>query len=123
MFSTFTADVQSIVNEQLPEQPAPTERKERTCASTATAGRVTSRRNLEEYVDHELPQSGRSLRSCWTGAVWDGLIKCGLVKGLEKIVHRSVISPPFANVNQDRPKALATVHGYLNEGDIRYYGR
>jgi protoporphyrinogen oxidase len=61
----------------------------------------------------------------WIEPTIDGLIKCGLVRRREEVVHRSVIFAPFANVifDQDRPKALATVHGYLNEVGIRYCGR
>jgi len=61
----------------------------------------------------------------WIEPTIDGLIKCGLVRGREEVVHRSVIFAPFANVifDYDRPKALATVHGYLNDVGIRYCGR
>ena len=61
----------------------------------------------------------------WIEPTIDGLIQCGLVRGREEVIHRSVIFAPFANVifDQDRPKALATVHGYLDEVGIRYCGR
>jgi protoporphyrinogen oxidase len=61
----------------------------------------------------------------WIEPTIDGLIKCGLIGGREEVVHRSVIFAPFANVifDHDRPKALATVHGYLNDVGIRYCGR
>ena len=66
----------------------------------------------------------RPLRGDWIEPAIDGLIKCRLVKGREEIVHRSVIFAPFANVifDQERPKALPTLHGYLNEVCIRYCG-
>lgn len=61
----------------------------------------------------------------WIEPTIDGLIKCGLVKDRAEIIHRSVIFVPFANVifDHDRPKALATVHGYLDDIGIGYCGR
>lgn len=67
----------------------------------------------------------RSKPEDWIEPTIDGLIKCGLVKGREEVIHRSVIFAPFANVifDHDRPKALAIVHSYLDEVGIRYCGR
>lgn len=61
----------------------------------------------------------------WIEPTIDGLIKCGLVNNREEIVHKSVIFAPFANVifDQDRPKALKTVHGFLDDVGIGYCGR
>jgi protoporphyrinogen oxidase len=61
----------------------------------------------------------------WIEPTVDGLIACGLVERREEIVHRSVIFAPFANVifDHDRPQALATVHGYLDDVGIGYCGR
>jgi protoporphyrinogen oxidase len=61
----------------------------------------------------------------WIEPTIDGLLKCGLVHSRDEVVHRSVIFAPFANVifDQDRPNALATVHGFLDDVGIRYCGR
>jgi protoporphyrinogen oxidase len=61
----------------------------------------------------------------WIEPTIDGLIDCGLVKDRQEVVHRSVIFTPFANVifDYDRPAALATVHGYLDDIGIGYCGR
>jgi len=57
--------------------------------------------------------------------VIDGLIKCGLIKNRDEIIHTSTIFAPFANIifDYDRPKALPIVHGYLNDIGIKYCGR
>jgi protoporphyrinogen oxidase len=61
----------------------------------------------------------------WIEPTIDGLIHCGLVRDRAEIVHKSVIFAPFANVifDYDRPKALETVHGFLDEIGIAYCGR
>jgi protoporphyrinogen oxidase len=61
----------------------------------------------------------------WIEPVIDDLIKVGLVKDRAEVIHKSVIYAPFAQVifDHDRPKALATVHGYLDEIGVRYCGR
>jgi protoporphyrinogen oxidase len=61
----------------------------------------------------------------WIEPVIDDLLKCGLVTDRSDVIHKSVIYAPFAQVifDHDRPKALATVHGYLDEVGIRYCGR
>ncbi len=53
------------------------------------------------------------------------LIKIGLVKNQEEVIHKSVIWAPWANVifDLDRPKAIETVHGYLDDIKIAYCGR
>jgi protoporphyrinogen oxidase len=61
----------------------------------------------------------------WIQPTIDGLIQCGLVKDRSEVVHTSVIFAPFANVifDQDRPKALPIVQGYLDDIGIAYCGR
>jgi protoporphyrinogen oxidase len=61
----------------------------------------------------------------WIEPTIDGLLQCGLLQSRQEVVHRSVIFAPFANVifDHDRPKALAVVHGFLNDVGIRYCGR
>ena len=61
----------------------------------------------------------------WIEPTIDGLLKCGLVQSRDEIIHRSTIYAPFANVifDHDRPAALATVHGYLDDVGIAYCGR
>jgi protoporphyrinogen oxidase len=67
----------------------------------------------------------RSRPEDWIEPTIDGLLRCGLIQSREDIVHRSVIFAPFANVifDYDRPAALATVHGFLDEIGIIYCGR
>ncbi|MGK2915580.1 MAG: protoporphyrinogen/coproporphyrinogen oxidase [Porticoccaceae bacterium] len=61
----------------------------------------------------------------WIEPTIDGLIQCGLVNDRSEVIHKSVIFAPFANVifDQDRPKALATVHGFLDDIGLSYCGR
>jgi protoporphyrinogen oxidase len=61
----------------------------------------------------------------WIEPTIDGLIQCGLVKDRSEIIHKSTIFAPFANVifDHDRPAALATVHGYLQDVGVHYCGR
>ncbi len=61
----------------------------------------------------------------WIEPVIDGLIKCGLVKDRSEINHTSTIFAPWANVifDYDRPKAIETVHGYLDDVGVGYCGR
>jgi protoporphyrinogen oxidase len=53
------------------------------------------------------------------------LRKCGLLREDDRIVHRNAMVAPYANVifDMDRPNALATVHGYLNDVGVAYCGR
>jgi protoporphyrinogen oxidase len=61
----------------------------------------------------------------WIEPTIDGLVKCGLIDSRQEIIHRSVIFAPFANVifDHDRPAALATVHGFLDDVGVMYCGR
>lgn len=61
----------------------------------------------------------------WIEPTIDGLIKCGLVGDRSEVIHKSTIFAPFANVifDHDRPGAIETVHGYLQEIGVHYCGR
>ncbi len=54
-----------------------------------------------------------------------GLMKCGLIKDREEIIHKSTLYAPWGNVifDHDRPKCLKLVHDYLNDIGIAYCGR
>ncbi len=53
------------------------------------------------------------------------LVRCGLVREDDRILMTEVRPVRWANIifDLDRPKALAAVHGYLDEQGIRYAGR
>jgi protoporphyrinogen oxidase len=57
--------------------------------------------------------------------VLDGLRRCGLIREDDKILHRSAMHVPYANIifDLDRAGALSTVHGYLDDLGIAYCGR
>ena len=53
------------------------------------------------------------------------LRKCGLLRTDDRIVHRNAMVAPYANVifDMERPAALATVHGFLDDVGVAYCGR
>jgi protoporphyrinogen oxidase len=53
------------------------------------------------------------------------LRRVGLVREDDEIAHKSATFVKYANVifDHDRPKALATVHGYLDDIGVNYCGR
>jgi len=57
--------------------------------------------------------------------VIDGLRRCGLIREDDTIVLRKAMLIPYGNIifDLDRPKALRTVHGYLDDLGIAYCGR
>lgn len=61
----------------------------------------------------------------WIEPAIDGLIKAGLVENREEIVHQSAMFLPFGNVifDHDRPKAIETIHGFLDDVGVSYCGR
>ncbi|WP_283772452.1 NAD(P)/FAD-dependent oxidoreductase [Bradyrhizobium sp. sBnM-33] len=75
------------------------------------------------FSDKYRPLTGKP--EDWIEPAIDGLIKCGLVKDRSEIIHKSCMWLPFGNIifDHDRPKALAIVHGYLDDVDVRYCGR
>ncbi|MDX2234185.1 MAG: NAD(P)-binding protein [Hyphomonadaceae bacterium] len=60
----------------------------------------------------------------WIEPVIADLIRCGLVREGEEIVHRSSwLTSGNVIFDHDRPKGLADVHGYLEDIGIAYCGR
>ena len=57
--------------------------------------------------------------------VVEGLRRCGVIREGDRIVHRSALLVPWANIifDLDRSAALEIVHGYLRDVDIHYCGR
>jgi protoporphyrinogen oxidase len=57
--------------------------------------------------------------------VIDGLRGCGLIREDDRIIHRSTMHIPYANIifDLDRAGALRTVHGYLDDLGIAHCGR
>ena len=53
------------------------------------------------------------------------LRRCGLLREDDRIVHRNAMVAPYANVifDLERPAALATVHGFLDDIGVAYCGR
>jgi protoporphyrinogen oxidase len=53
------------------------------------------------------------------------LKRTGLLRDDDKILFRNAMVVPYANVifDLDRSKALATVHGYLDDVGVKYCGR
>ena len=75
------------------------------------------------FSDKYRPLTGKP--EDWIEPAIDGLIKCGLIRDRSEIVHQSCMWLPFGNIifDHDRPKALATVHGFLDDVGVRYCGR
>ena len=69
------------------------------------------------------PMTGRA--EDWIEPVIDGLLRCGILKSREEIIHTSTIFAPWGNVifDHDRPASLEKVHAFLNEVGIAYCGR
>jgi protoporphyrinogen oxidase len=67
---------------------------------------------------------GRSPESYIAPVIAD-LKKVGLLTDQDRIVHQTAAYAEYANIifDHDRPKALATVHGYLDEIGVGYAGR
>ncbi len=61
----------------------------------------------------------------YIGPVIADLRRVGLIGADDEILHQSATFVQYANVifDHDRPKALATVHGYLDEIGVNYCGR
>jgi protoporphyrinogen oxidase len=57
--------------------------------------------------------------------VIEGLKRCGTIRPEDKIVFKQAQLVPYANIifDLDRPAALRTVHGFLNDVGIDYCGR
>jgi len=61
----------------------------------------------------------------WTERVIEDLLRVGLVKSRDEIIHKSTIYAPWGNVifDQDRPRCLKLVHDYLKDIGLAYCGR
>lgn len=61
----------------------------------------------------------------WIEPTVDALIRCGVVRDRDEVIHKSAIFIPFANIifDLDRRPALDIVHGYLDDLGISYCGR
>jgi len=57
--------------------------------------------------------------------VIEGLRRCGVIRPDDQILFKDAILVPYANIifDLERPAALATVHGFLDELGIGYCGR
>lgn len=57
--------------------------------------------------------------------VIDDLTTCGVIREDDRIVERHALKIPYANIifDQDRPAAIETVHGFLDDVRIGYCGR
>lgn len=61
----------------------------------------------------------------WIEPTIDSLIKTGIVRDRQEVIHKSAIFIPFGNIifDLDRTAAIDTVHGFLRDIGIRYCGR
>jgi protoporphyrinogen oxidase len=61
----------------------------------------------------------------WIADTKRDLLRCGLLREGDTILHEDVIIAPYANVifDLDRAAALKIVHGYLDDLGVRYAGR
>jgi protoporphyrinogen oxidase len=61
----------------------------------------------------------------WIEPAIDALIKTGVVKNREEIIHKSTVFIPFGNIifDLDRTEAVKIVHGYLQDIGIYACGR
>lgn len=75
------------------------------------------------FSDKWKPMTGKY--EDWIEPVITDLLKVGLVRSRDEIIHTSTIFAPWGNVifDQDRPRCLKIVHDYLKEIGIAYCGR
>jgi protoporphyrinogen oxidase len=61
----------------------------------------------------------------WIEPTIRDLTRCGLLREDDRILFKNVLLSPYANIIFDlqRAEALKTVHGYLDDVDIRWCGR
>ncbi len=78
----------------------------------------------EIYFSKKYKPIDRSPDDCIELVIQD-LRKVGLLREGDQIVHKNAAFAEYANIifDHDRPKALATVHGYLDEIGVNYCGR
>jgi len=78
----------------------------------------------EVYFSKKYMPIDRSPEDCIEPVIAD-LRRVGLLKEGDRILHKDAAFAEYANIifDHDRPKALATVHGYLDEIGVGYCGR
>lgn len=78
----------------------------------------------EVYYSKKYRPLDRSPQECIEPVIGD-LRRCGLVREDDKILFTAVKIIPYANIifDLDRPQALSTVHGFLEDIEIFYCGR
>jgi protoporphyrinogen oxidase len=61
----------------------------------------------------------------WIADTKRDLLRCGLLRETDHVLHEDVLIAPYANVifDLDRAEALTRVHGYLDDLGVRYAGR
>jgi protoporphyrinogen oxidase len=61
----------------------------------------------------------------WIADSKHDLLRCGLLRESDTVLHEDVLIAPYANVifDLERASALAIVHGYLDDIGVRYAGR
>jgi protoporphyrinogen oxidase len=61
----------------------------------------------------------------WIAETKRDLLRCGLLRESDRVLHADVLIAPYANVifDLDRAVAVKTVHGYLDDIGVRYAGR
>jgi protoporphyrinogen oxidase len=78
----------------------------------------------EVYFSKKYKPMDRTPEECIEPVIND-LRRIGLVREDDRILHKGATFAEYANIifDHDRPKALATVHGYLDEIGVSYCGR
>jgi protoporphyrinogen oxidase len=78
----------------------------------------------EVYFSKKYMPIDRTPESCIEPVIAD-LRRVGLLRETDRILHKDAAFAEYANIifDHDRPKALATVHGYLDEIGVGYCGR
>jgi protoporphyrinogen oxidase len=78
----------------------------------------------EVYFSKKYKPIDRTPEACIEPVIRD-LRKVGLLKESDRILHKNAAFAEYANIifDHDRPKALATVHGYLNDIGVDPCGR
>jgi protoporphyrinogen oxidase len=78
----------------------------------------------EVYFSKKYKPIDRSPDACVEPVIAD-LRRVGLLRDSDEILYKGAAFAEYANIifDHDRPKALATVHGYLDDIGVGYCGR
>ncbi len=78
----------------------------------------------EVYFSKKYKPLAGSAENCIDPAI-DGLRRCGIIRGEDKILYREAMHIPYANIifDLDRAAAVTTVHAYLDDIGVAYCGR